>query len=71
MELVQRLALLLFTKEALGRVMRIDGHLEMMEHACAGCSCFKDFGIPIKKENGEVAERLEKCIVSVEGEKKA
>lgn len=67
--LIKQLALLMFIKEALGRVMRISGHLEMMQKSCDGCDTFKMFGEPIDDEIGEAVNRLEKCIASIEGKK--
>ena len=67
--LIKQLALLIFIKEALGRVMRISGHLEMMQKSCDGCDTFKMFGEPIDDEIDEAVNRLEKVINAMEGKK--
>ena len=66
---IKQLALLIFIKEALGRVMRIQGHFEMMHKACDGCNTFEMFGKPIDDEIDEAVNRLEKVINAMEGKK--
>ena len=69
--LIKQLALLMFTKEALGRVMRVSGHFEMMQKACDGCTTFKMFGKSIDEEIDEAVNRLEKVINAMEGGRRA
>jgi hypothetical protein len=59
-------ALVIFLKKTLGTAVRASGFLGLTQDNCKGCSAYPDSIAPAQKDIGEVIDRLDRLIQTLE-----
>ena len=68
MQPVNTMLTMVWAKESLGRLIRVEGHLSALFAACRHCNIFTELIHPMRKEVEQVIDRLDKIIKIMERE---